>query len=157
MATILAEYDRRYDSGLIRPDAAQRAVAARLDQLASELTAQAPNTGLLARFRKPPAPPKGLYIHGEVYEHGSVALKETQGITNAVYRILRNAGVLRPRVRPDIVVCWGGHSISREEYDYTKKVGYELGLRGPSSKTWSTGTKTCDKSTSTSRSRNCNS
>jgi hypothetical protein len=33
-------------------------------------------------------------------------------------------------VRPDLVVCWGGHSISREEYDYTKKVGYELGLRG---------------------------
>ena len=33
-------------------------------------------------------------------------------------------------MRPDIVVCWGGHSISREEYDYTKKVGYELGLRG---------------------------
>ena len=71
-----------------------------------------------------------LYIHGEVYEHGSVELEETQGITNAVYRILRNAGVLRPRVRPDIVVCWGGHSISREEYDYTKRVGYELGLRG---------------------------
>jgi predicted Rossmann-fold nucleotide-binding protein len=47
-----------------------------------------------------------------------------------VYRILRNAGLLKPRVRPDIVVCWGGHSISREEYDYTKKVGYELGLRG---------------------------
>jgi pyrimidine/purine-5'-nucleotide nucleosidase len=71
-----------------------------------------------------------LYIHGEVYEHGSLELRETQGITNAVYRILRNAGVLRPRVRPDIVVCWGGHSISREEYDYTKRVGYELGLRG---------------------------
>jgi len=47
-----------------------------------------------------------------------------------VYRILRNAGLLKPRVRPDLVVCWGGHSISREEYDYTKKVGYELGLRG---------------------------
>jgi predicted Rossmann-fold nucleotide-binding protein len=47
-----------------------------------------------------------------------------------VYRILRNAGLLKPRVRPDVVVCWGGHSISREEYDYTKKVGYELGLRG---------------------------
>ena len=28
------------------------------------------------------------------------------------------------------MVCWGGHSISREEYDYTKEVGYELGLRG---------------------------
>ncbi len=71
-----------------------------------------------------------LYIHGEVYEHGSIELKDSQGITNAVYRILRNAGLLKPRVRPDIVVCWGGHSISREEYDYTKKVGYELGLRG---------------------------
>ena len=71
-----------------------------------------------------------LYIHGEVYEHGSVELDEPQGITNAVYRILRNAGVLLPRVRPDVVVCWGGHSISRVEYDYTKRVGYELGLRG---------------------------
>jgi hypothetical protein len=28
-----------------------------------------------------------------------------------------------------MVVCWGGHSISRGEYDYTKEVGYELGLR----------------------------
>jgi pyrimidine/purine-5'-nucleotide nucleosidase len=71
-----------------------------------------------------------LYIHGEVYEHGSVELRESQGITNAVYRILRNAGLLLPRVRPDIVVCWGGHSINREEYEYTKKVGYEMGLRG---------------------------
>lgn len=71
-----------------------------------------------------------LYIHGEVYEGGSIELSDPQGITNAVYRILRNAGVLRPRVRPDMVVCWGGHSISREEYDYTKRVGYELGLRG---------------------------
>jgi len=71
-----------------------------------------------------------LYIHGEVYEHGSIELNDSAGITNAVYRILRNAGLLKPRVRPDLVVCWGGHSISREEYDYTKQVGYELGLRG---------------------------
>jgi predicted Rossmann-fold nucleotide-binding protein len=71
-----------------------------------------------------------LYIHGEVYEHGSVALGESTSITNAVYRILRNAGLLLPRVRPDIVVCWGGHSISRTEYEYTKRVGYEIGLRG---------------------------
>jgi predicted Rossmann-fold nucleotide-binding protein len=28
------------------------------------------------------------------------------------------------------VVCWGGHSISEAEYSYTKKVGYEFGLRG---------------------------
>jgi len=28
-----------------------------------------------------------------------------------------------------LVVFWGGHSIERLEYDYTKKVGYETGLR----------------------------
>ena len=27
-------------------------------------------------------------------------------------------------------MCWGGHAIGREEYEYTKEVGYELGLRG---------------------------
>ena len=27
-------------------------------------------------------------------------------------------------------MCWGGHSIGEAEYQYTKKVGYELGLRG---------------------------
>jgi len=30
----------------------------------------------------------------------------------------------------NLVVCWGGHAISRVEYDYSKLVGYELGLRG---------------------------
>ena len=28
------------------------------------------------------------------------------------------------------MVCWGGHSITRKEYDYTKVVGYQMGLRG---------------------------
>lgn len=51
-------------------------------------------------------------------------------ITNAVFHILRNAKVLPARARPDLIVCWGGHSISRVEYDYTKLVGYEIGLRG---------------------------
>jgi predicted Rossmann-fold nucleotide-binding protein len=27
-------------------------------------------------------------------------------------------------------VCWGGHAIGREEYEYSKQVGYEFGLRG---------------------------
>ncbi|PZF75280.1 cell division protein ZapE [Aestuariivirga litoralis] len=66
MAAILAEYDRRRDAGLIRPDAAQRAVVARLDQLATELQQSSPASGLLARFKKSPPPPKGLYIFGEV-------------------------------------------------------------------------------------------
>jgi predicted Rossmann-fold nucleotide-binding protein len=46
-----------------------------------------------------------------------------------VFHLLRNARTLRPGVEPKIVVCWGGHSISTEEYKYTKKVGHELGLR----------------------------
>ncbi|MGV6806845.1 MAG: nucleotide 5'-monophosphate nucleosidase PpnN [bacterium] len=51
-------------------------------------------------------------------------------ITDTVFRILRNANVVRPDVSPKTVVCWGGHSIPRHEYDYAKQVGYELGLRG---------------------------
>lgn len=54
----------------------------------------------------------------------------SDGITDAVFHILRNAGIMQPVTQPSVVVCWGGHSISREEYDYTKRVGYELGLRG---------------------------
>ena len=56
-------------------------------------------------------------------------LDSSSGITDAVFRLLRNARVLHP-ADPNLVVCWGGHSIGREEYVYTKQVGYELGLRG---------------------------
>ena len=56
-------------------------------------------------------------------------LESSAGITNAVFGLLRNARILRPS-DPNLVVCWGGHSISRDEYLYTKQVGYELGLRG---------------------------
>jgi len=65
MSAIITEYDRRIDSGILKPDAAQRAVAAMLDTLAEDLKTAAP-TGLLARFKKTPPAPKGLYIHGEV-------------------------------------------------------------------------------------------
>ncbi|MDG6347419.1 nucleotide 5'-monophosphate nucleosidase PpnN [Luteimonas sp. 8-5] len=51
-------------------------------------------------------------------------------ISDAVFRLLRNAHVLHPGGDPNLVVCWGGHSINRDEYMYTKEVGYQLGLRG---------------------------
>jgi len=60
---------------------------------------------------------------------GLFDFSDSSGISNAVFEILRNARVLRPNVDPNLVVCWGGHSIGREEYLYTKRVGYELGLR----------------------------
>jgi predicted Rossmann-fold nucleotide-binding protein len=47
-----------------------------------------------------------------------------------VFHILRNARLLDFKARPNLVVCWGGHSIGNAEYKYTKKVGYEMGLRG---------------------------
>jgi pyrimidine/purine-5'-nucleotide nucleosidase len=70
-----------------------------------------------------------LYAHGDVIISDRFDLTHSQGITDAVFHILRNAGVLSPHMDPRLVVCWGGHAISREEYDYSKKVGYALGLR----------------------------
>ncbi|WP_313738692.1 nucleotide 5'-monophosphate nucleosidase PpnN [Pseudomonas sp.] len=58
-----------------------------------------------------------------------IDLESSQGITDYVFHLLRNARTLRPGLEPKMVVCWGGHSISSEEYQYTKKVGHELGLR----------------------------
>ncbi|MGD8956925.1 MAG: nucleotide 5'-monophosphate nucleosidase PpnN [Chromatiaceae bacterium] len=71
-----------------------------------------------------------IYTHNEILGDPTFDLGRSEHITSAVFHILRNARVLRPNVDPSIVVCWGGHSIGREEYDYTKEVGYELGLRG---------------------------
>jgi len=52
-----------------------------------------------------------------------------QLITNRVFRSLRNAKLITDPIDPNIVVCWGGHSINDIEYQYTRDVGYELGLR----------------------------
>ncbi|MCB1554234.1 MAG: LOG family protein [Xanthomonadales bacterium] len=70
------------------------------------------------------------YVATDVTTAGGFDLEDSSGITNAVFEILRNARVLIPQVEPNLVVCWGGHSIKRNEYDYTKSVGYQLGLRG---------------------------
>jgi predicted Rossmann-fold nucleotide-binding protein len=69
------------------------------------------------------------YVAIEINESGKFDLDTGAGITGAVFEILRNARVLRPHTDPNLVVCWGGHSIGRDEYLYTKRVGYELGLR----------------------------
>jgi predicted Rossmann-fold nucleotide-binding protein len=71
-----------------------------------------------------------VYIKNQIEANQNFDLTTSDGITNAVFHILRNANVLIPETEPNLVVCWGGHSIHRDEYDYTKKVGYELGLRG---------------------------
>lgn len=70
------------------------------------------------------------YTACEMSTSGKFNLETSAGITSAVFEILRNARIMRTNQEPNLVVCWGGHSIGREEYLYTKKVGYELGLRG---------------------------
>ncbi|MFT4929501.1 MAG: putative Rossmann-fold nucleotide-binding protein [Phenylobacterium sp.] len=54
----------------------------------------------------------------------------TSHITHVVFDILRNANYIQANQDPNIIVCWGGHSINEIEYKYTKDVGYQLGLRG---------------------------
>ena len=71
-----------------------------------------------------------IYVSDEIDNNPQFNLDNSSGITNAVFHILRNANILRPMTNPNLVVCWGGHSISRDEYDYTKEVGYRVGLRG---------------------------
>jgi predicted Rossmann-fold nucleotide-binding protein len=71
-----------------------------------------------------------IFISNEVNESGRFDLTQPAAITNAVFHVLRNARVLDYKSKPNLTVCWGGHSIGNEEYKYTKKVGYELGLRG---------------------------
>ena len=71
-----------------------------------------------------------IYANDEVLGNPRFDLGTSGGATDSVFHILRNADVLHPVLNPNLVVCWGGHSITREEYDYSKLVGYELGLRG---------------------------
>jgi len=92
--------------------------------------------------------PKNAFVGGEIIEgirsHLFAVLRDIvflqdqvevwekngESITDMVFKTLRHAKALKPRKRPNLVVCWGGHSISDYEYDYTKEVGYRLGLRG---------------------------
>ncbi len=71
-----------------------------------------------------------VYVSDEIDGNPKFDMDSSDGVTNAVFHILRNARILRPMGDLNLVVCWGGHSITRGEYDYTKEVGYQMGLRG---------------------------
>lgn len=70
-----------------------------------------------------------IYVKNHILANGRFDLSQGEGITHAVFQILRNARVLVKGKQAGMVVCWGGHSISREEYLYSKTVGHALGLR----------------------------
>ena len=65
-----------------------------------------------------------IYTANEIISAGRLDSQDPASITNAVFHILRNARVLDVKTRPNLVVCWGGHSIGDAEYRYAKRVGY---------------------------------
>lgn len=71
-----------------------------------------------------------LFVNAQLRFAEDELAEDSEAITDLVFSTLRHAGLLKAQFDPNLVVCWGGHSISRLEYDYTKRVGYELGLRG---------------------------
>ncbi|CAE6888455.1 Pyrimidine/purine nucleotide 5'-monophosphate nucleosidase [Vibrio sp. B1FLJ16] len=70
-----------------------------------------------------------VYVNMHLADSQRLNLTNPIHITNLVFGILRNAGSLTPGITPNLVVCWGGHSINATEYQYTREVGNELGLR----------------------------
>ena len=56
-----------------------------------------------------------VYTENEL-DSQRIDLSNSQGITDYVFHLLRNARTLRPGVEPKIVVCWGGHSINLSRF-----------------------------------------
>jgi len=93
-------------------------------------------------------PPPHAFVDGKIIkgiqEHLSAVLRDilftnnrykdfpqaSEQITHVTFDILRNANSILPDTEPNLITCWGGHSINHIEYKYTKEVGYQLGLRG---------------------------
>jgi pyrimidine/purine-5'-nucleotide nucleosidase len=71
-----------------------------------------------------------VYVDYKVWNGQACDGPLSEDITSDVFRILRNARVVKPGVAPNLVVCWGGHAIPRLEYEYSKEVGFQMGLRG---------------------------
>jgi predicted Rossmann-fold nucleotide-binding protein len=73
---------------------------------------------------------RDIIFQSSEHKEGNFDETTISGISNMVFEMLRRGEVYEFGKEPNLVVCWGGHSISKEEYKYTKNVGYELGLRG---------------------------
>lgn len=73
---------------------------------------------------------RDIIFQSSEHKEGNFDETTISGISNMVFEMLRRGEVYQFGKEPNLVVCWGGHSISKEEYKYTKNVGYQLGLRG---------------------------
>ena len=72
---------------------------------------------------------RDIIFQSSKHNNGLYDVTTTSGITNMVFEMLRRGEVHQYGKEPNLVVCWGGHSINQVEYQYTKNVGYQLGLR----------------------------
>jgi predicted Rossmann-fold nucleotide-binding protein len=73
-----------------------------------------------------------LFVNAQITQSGRIQGLDHHDpayLTNQIFSILRNARILHLDEDPNIVVCWGGHSINETEYLYARKVGSQLGLR----------------------------
>lgn len=73
-----------------------------------------------------------VFVNGQIAHLNRTAQPhpdDSTHITNTVFSILRNARALHVGEAPNLVVCWGGHSINETEYLYARHVGTQLGLR----------------------------
>jgi pyrimidine/purine-5'-nucleotide nucleosidase len=64
-----------------------------------------------------------LYVSNKQEANLSQNLTSSSHITNLVFSILRNARTIRTGEVPNMIVCWGGHSINETEYHYSREVG----------------------------------
>lgn len=70
-----------------------------------------------------------LYVENQYQNNRLINLTSSTHVTHVVFDILRNARAIHPQADPNMIVCWGGHSIGNDEFLYTRAVGYQLGLR----------------------------
>ncbi len=67
-----------------------------------------------------------LFVYGQIHNtvrFPNLNLDNSVHITNLVFSILRNARALHMGEAPNMVVCWGGHSINENKYSYARRVG----------------------------------
>ncbi|GGA78948.1 LOG family protein [Neiella marina] len=70
-----------------------------------------------------------LYVENQYHNNRLINLTSSTHVTHVVFDILRNARAIHSQADPNMIVCWGGHSIGEKEFLYTRSVGYQLGLR----------------------------
>ena len=63
-----------------------------------------------------------IYSHSIPQSAAGFRRDDPEDLTNYVFHILRNARVLQAGRQPDLVVCWRGHYIGHDQYQYRQDV-----------------------------------